>query len=106
MAATRGVETAVAPPKKTAEPAKGAGTAKESFILQVASYKEKVKAEETAKKLGSMGFRPRIQAVDLPAKGRWFRIVVGGFESRDAAQKAADKISKKLKGINCIVRKV
>jgi len=101
-----GVATGSATPGKSAEPAKETGKGKESFSLQVASYKEKAKAEETAKKLGSLGFKPRVLAVDLPAKGRWYRIVVGGFESREAAQKAADRIAKKIQGASCIIRKI
>ncbi len=100
-----GVATGSATPGKSAEPVKETGKGKESFSLQVASYKEKAKAEETAKKLGSLGFKPRVLAVDLPAKGRWYRIVVGGFESREAAQKAADRIAKKIQGASCIIRK-
>ncbi len=104
-ATARGVAPAEATARKPAEPVKGAEKAKESFSLQVASYKERAKAEETAKKLGSLGFKPRVLAVDLPSKGRWYRIVVGGFESREAAQKAADRIAKKIKGASCIIRK-
>lgn len=104
-APVHGTATGNATPGKSAEPVKETGKGKESFSLQVASYKEKAKAEETAKKLGSLGLKPRVLAVDLPSKGRWYRIVVGGFESREAAQKAADRIAKKIKGTSCIIRK-
>jgi len=90
-----------APPKKAEEPDKK----KETYNLQVASYRDRAKANETAKKLSSLGFKPRVLAVDLPTKGRWYRIVLGGFKSRDEAQKAADKIAKKIKGTSCIIRK-
>lgn len=104
-AVSRGTTTVNAPSRKQAETVKENGKAKESYSLQVASYKERLKAEEAAKKLASLGFKPRVLAVDLPAKGRWYRIVIGGFESREAAQKAADRISKKIKGASCIIRK-
>ena len=104
-AVSRGTTTVDTPSRKPVETVKENGKAKESYSLQVASYKERAKAEEAAKKLASLGFKPRVLAVDLPAKGRWYRIVIGGFESREAAQKAADRISKKIKGASCIIRK-
>jgi DedD protein len=103
--AAQGARPAEGSPKKATDPAKGSVTAKETFNLQVASYKQRAKAEETAKRLVPLGFKPRVLAVDLPAKGRWYRVVVSGFESREAAQKAAARISKKIKGLSCIVHK-
>jgi cell division protein FtsN len=104
-AAARGGDPAAPAPAKATEGAKASGTTKETYNLQVASYRERAKADETAKKLGPLGFKPRVLAVDLPAKGRWYRVVIGGFDSRESAQKAADRVAKKIKGASCIIRK-
>ncbi len=104
-AAARGGNPAAPAPAKATEGAKASGATKETYNLQVASYRERAKADETAKKLGPLGFKPRVLAVDLPAKGRWYRVVIGGFDSRESAQKAADRIAKKIKGASCIIRK-
>lgn len=104
-AAARGGDPADPASAKATERAKASGATKETYNLQVASYRERAKADETAKKLGPLGFKPRVLAVDLPAKGRWYRVVIGGFDSRESAQKAADRVAKKIKGASCIIRK-
>ena len=41
---------------------------------------------------------------DLPGKGRWFRVIVGGFENREKAKAAADQITEKIRGVKCVIR--
>lgn len=75
------------------------------FSVQVASLKEKIKAEHMIKKMSALGYKPRIAENNIPGKGRWFRIVIDGFTSRTLAQAAAEKISNKT-GTKCIVKRV
>jgi cell division protein FtsN len=74
-AVQKGAAPATPPAARAGEAAK-----KETFNVQAASYRERAKANETAKKLSSLGFKPRVLAVDLQKKGRWYRVVIGGFE--------------------------
>jgi hypothetical protein len=39
----------------------------------------------------------------VPKKGNWMRITIEGLESREDAQKAADRVAGKIKGLNCVV---
>ncbi|MGZ6292639.1 MAG: SPOR domain-containing protein [Syntrophales bacterium] len=55
------------------------------------------------KKLAGLGFSPRVAEVQVPKKGKWLRITLEGFESREDAQKAADRVAGKIKGLNCVV---
>lgn len=88
------------------------GTAAESgsapetgrFEIQVAAYQESGKAEQMIGKLHPLGFSPRVVMKDLPDKGRWFRVVIGGFDNREKAKAAADRISEKIRGVKCVVR--
>ena len=41
--------------------------------------------------------------MQVPKKGKWMRITLEGFESREDAQKAADRVARKIKGLNCVV---
>ena len=41
---------------------------------------------------------------ELPGKGRWFRVIVGGFENREKAQAAADQMTGKIRGLKCVIR--
>ncbi len=83
--------------EKKAEPEK-------KFQIHVASYKEKAKAELIGKKVKLIGYKPRIAMADLGKKGKWYRVVVDGFDTKEKAQKAAKNISNKIKGTNCIIQ--
>ncbi|MGZ3592786.1 MAG: SPOR domain-containing protein [Syntrophales bacterium] len=75
----------------------------EKYQIQVGSFKEKEKADQLGKKLAGLGFSPRVAEVQVPKKGKWLRITLEGFESREDAQKAADRVAGKIKGLNCVV---
>jgi cell division septation protein DedD len=74
------------------------------FEIQVAAYQDRQKAEQTIEKLKPLGFTGRVAVKDLPGKGRWFRVIVGGFENRERAKTAADQITGKIRGAQCVVR--
>lgn len=90
---------------KEAEPKVTAKESKGKFVIQAASMKEKAKADELNKKIKAMGFKTRIVENDVPGKGKWFRIVVDGFSSKDNAQTAAAKISSKT-GVPGIIKNI
>ncbi|MEN6375784.1 MAG: SPOR domain-containing protein [Smithella sp.] len=90
---------------KEAEPKVTAKESKSKFVIQAASMKEKAKADELNKKIKAMGFTTRIVENDVPGKGKWFRIVVEGFPSKENAQTAAAKISGKT-GVPGIIKNI
>jgi cell division protein FtsN len=49
-------------------------------------------AERIARKHASRG--PRIVTADLPGKGRWYRVVIGSFESHEAAKRQLAVLSR------------
>lgn len=75
----------------------------EKYQIQVGSFKEKEKADQLGKKLAGLGFSPRVAEVQVPKRGKWLRITLEGFESREEARKAADRVAGKIKGLNCVV---
>ena len=74
------------------------------FEIQAAAYREKKQAEQLAKKLTDLGFSAHVVTKDLPEKGRWYRVVAGGFESREKATEAAGQMAGKIRGLNCVIR--
>ena len=95
----------VAPvPAPAAAPKKETAPVREKFLIQLVAYQQKSKADELAGKLKSLGYAPRVEVTSLPDKGKWFRVIMNGFQTREDAQKAADKISRSIKGLNCVVR--
>jgi cell division protein FtsN len=90
--------------KPAAAQKKEAPVAKDKFLIQVVSYQKKSKADDLIGKLKSLGYASRIEVMELPNKGKWFRVVMGGFQSKQDAQKAVDKVSKRIKGVHCVIR--
>lgn len=74
------------------------------FEVQAAAYREKGRAEQLVKKLAGLGFSAQVVMRDIPEKGRWYRVVASGFENRDNARGAAERMAGKIKGLKCVVR--
>ncbi|OPY89352.1 MAG: cell division protein DedD [Syntrophus sp. PtaU1.Bin208] len=73
---------------------KGKKPAGQTFMIQVGSYKEKDKAEQVVAKLKSMGYAPRLVPMELPGKGKWYRLTIGGFSSHEKAAEAVTNVAK------------
>jgi cell division septation protein DedD len=64
---------------------------KAKFTLQVASLREQAAAERIVKKLQKAG-HPAYQTTSRPNAGKvWYRVRVGAYETRKAAQAALGK---------------
>ncbi|MFL5815610.1 MAG: SPOR domain-containing protein [Bdellovibrionia bacterium] len=61
------------------------------FTLQIGSYSNQNEAQARVKDLEISGVSARIHATDLKSKGRWYRIYLGGFPTKAAAEKAGQK---------------
>jgi cell division protein FtsN len=97
---------APAPAAEKESPVKEKPAAREQFLVQVVSYQDKNKAETLVKQISAMGYPARTEVIDLPDKGKWFRVVMGAFSSRPETQKAVEAVSRKNKGLNCVIRSV
>lgn len=86
--------------KETHDPVNETGP---SFVIHVASMKDKTKANQIQKTVAALGYPAKVTKADIKGKGTWYRVVATGFKSKALAQNAADKISKKVK-TNCIIR--
>lgn len=85
--------------------AEEAAQQREKYLVQVASLKERNKAHQVSIKLSSLGYVPRIVENNVSGKGKWFRVVIDGFDSKTSAHNVAENISDKL-GMVCVVRRV
>ena len=86
--------------KETQDPVNETGL---SFVIHVASLKDKTKANQIQKTVVALGYMAKVTKADIKGKGTWYRVIATGFKSKALAQTAADKISKKVK-TNCIIR--
>jgi DedD protein len=100
-------EKAAMPPKQTAtkqsvlplveakkETASSHGlSSKLRYTIQISAYQDKGMAEEDVKKMKTHGYAAFIVSYAVPDKGTWYRVRLGSFASRAAAE----KLSKQLK---------
>jgi cell division septation protein DedD len=75
-----------------------------NFSIQVVSYGERAKANQLQKKLQGLGYKAEVSEMEISGKGKWYRVVLNNYQQRKEAEKVADNINKKIKGLNCIVR--
>ncbi len=83
-------------------PDKDAGA--DRFLVQVTSCRDKKIAEDVVRRIGKIGYKARIDAVDLEKKGRWYRVLLSDFPSREKAQEAARKVDGIFPGNKSSVR--
>jgi cell division septation protein DedD len=104
------------PPKPAAEPG-GAPSlqastqepgppvnASEHFSLLVSSLKDSDNAQRLVDQLRSKGYSPRIESLNLSGSGRWNRVLVGFFQSREEALRFAAEFNRKEHMEGLVVR--
>lgn len=83
------------PPPKTPRPPSAVETPGEHFTLLVASLKDMENAQRLIEQLKSKGYEPRLHSINLNGGGRWNRVLIGSFQTREAALKFAADFNKK-----------
>jgi len=102
-APTTTTTTAPPPPKKKPAPAqakpkvKSKAPAGKAYTVCAASFRQDKAARAWAAQLAKKGLKPRVVAVELPGKGRWYRVCLGRFAT--PAQAAARARALKKQGL-------
>jgi cell division septation protein DedD len=78
-AATTPVPSAVPSPKPPSPASRGA------WVVQVGSTQDRVEADRIAARFATRG--ARVVVAEVPGKGRWYRVRVGSFDSRETADR-------------------
>ena len=93
-----------APPAKTTAPAKPPEKAVEKepppagaerYTLLAASLKDQENAKRYVDQLRAKGYPSRLETIEMAGSGRWNRVLVGAFESRDEALRFAAEFNRK-----------
>jgi cell division septation protein DedD len=89
-------------PKKVAkkEPAKSASAGK--FTVQVSAFQNRAQADHLVSNLKNKGYDAYIAQATIPGKGVWYRVRIGKYPNRDAAQSTANTLKRK-EGISTYV---
>ena len=77
------------------ESARASTSVKLRYTVQTASYQEKEMAEDEVKRLKQRGYAAFIFSSQLPGKGMWYRVRLGSFSNRAAAEKLQKTIHAK-----------
>jgi cell division septation protein DedD len=75
----------------------GSSSAEGGFTLNVASFKEKEKAERYKDELRRQRIEAFDWAINIPRQGTWYRVSVGNFSTREHAELFARKLEQRLK---------
>ena len=66
------------------------------FVLQIASYRERERANKEARRWRDKGYRAKVRRADLgPEKGVWYRVHLGEYRSVEEAKSEAKKLAQK-----------
>lgn len=76
---------------------------KGQFTVQVGSHNDVSQADGQAEKLRAAGFEPRVVSVDIPKRGRWYRVQAGSFNNRDEANRYGAQIVAKGAAANFVI---
>lgn len=68
-----------------------------AYRIQIASFKTAAEAEVMRSKLSRSGFNGSVQTVNLPDRGKWFRVYAGPYPDKGAAKEAVKAIQERMK---------
>ena len=72
-----------------------AGSSKMRYTVQIASYPDRALAEESMKGMKKKGYAAFVVSSELADKGTWYRVRLGSFSSKAAAEKLAKELQAK-----------
>jgi DedD protein len=68
-----------------------------AFTVQLGASQDRADAQRLEDRARSAGLRPYLVEVDLGAKGIWYRVRVGAFGSREAAERYRKDVERELR---------
>lgn len=103
-------EKQAASPAVATRPSKAAASPAEKVVrrghyaVQVESSQDKAKAERQVELLKKRGFTSYLEEVNIEGKGRFFRVMVGPYESKAEARQARNALAKDSRFAGSYVR--
>jgi cell division septation protein DedD len=80
--------------KKETTPTRGPSS-KLRYTIQISAYQERELAEEDVKKMKTRGYAAFMISYTVPDKGTWYRVRLGSFPNRAAAEKLLKQLQAK-----------
>jgi len=73
------------------------------FAIQVASFHDLSRAESLVEELKKESYRAYVSPEDLEKQGRWYRVRVGNFKTKEEAESQLPKLKEKF--VDCFIRR-
>ncbi|MBN2516043.1 MAG: tetratricopeptide repeat protein [Deltaproteobacteria bacterium] len=64
------------------------------YTIQIASYKDIKSSYDAVESLKRKGWKPFYKTIDIPGSGRWYRLLVGKYDSRNEALQAGERLKR------------
>lgn len=61
------------------------------FTLQIGSYTSIQDAKDQVDAVEALGLKPYLRSAEVRGRGQWYRIYLGGYETKEQAQAAGEK---------------
>jgi DedD protein len=68
------------------------------YTVQVGASQDRAEAQRIESRARSSGLRPYVVEANLGAKGVWYRVRVGAFDTREAAERFRRDVDRELRG--------
>ncbi|MCP0913154.1 MULTISPECIES: SPOR domain-containing protein [Legionella] len=91
--------------KKVPPPAQATAAHKETYLVQIASFKNKQDAERMKAVLTLKGYDVNVVLAATPQQGNWYRVMMGPFTSRTLAEQAQVAIARSER-VHGMIRKM
>ena len=95
---TQEVQQIITAPVMEAKTATATSATHTLFSIQIASFKEKAKAEKILQQVQSKGYTAQIVTRDLGAQGIWYRVCAGSFDNKSQATEALPSVQTDFPG--------
>ncbi len=95
------VKPSPATEKRTAS-AKQETSLKLRYTIQVSSHQERQTAEDEVKRMKQNGFAAYVVSSEIPGKGTWYRVRIGSFTKKEAAERLEKEVRAKT-GVSPLV---
>lgn len=76
--------------------------AKGKYTVQVAAFRDTIAARSFAEELRRKGYRVTVAEADVPGKGRWSRVRVGAFLTKQEAREYGNKLKMEEPGVKSV----
>lgn len=101
---TGGLNKPDLPEAKTVIP-KEAKEADGEYVIQVASFKEKINADNVTQRLSDMGYSPTLAETMDSSNQEWFVVLLKGYHTHSEAAAVSALLERDIRDLKCIVIK-